>query len=119
MLACTESMLSSVEFGSDSTSCHTIIAFGGEDKKLRLGLTQAIVAMLIISTHLGLKAIAQGNFFTRGIIFGYTRMTEVGKVLPLLLLSDYANCNCRMFRGKSHVSASMYITNRWKTQRKF
>ena len=52
LLSCAESMQLSVEFGLEHQSNHTLIAFGGEDKKVCTGKTQAIMAMLIITTFL-------------------------------------------------------------------
>lgn len=97
---------------STSPTEYTLIGSGGEDKLAgQSGEKQAIIAMIIVATFLGVKAIHKKCLFNRAVVFGHVRVEgSDGMVTPYKMDMNFITRENTIKKGKP-IHAVTYLKN--------
>lgn len=81
----------------------------GEDKIVLNGQSQAIAAMLLLATKLGIVAINDNQKFNKAIIFGFVRTIAKKNIIPYKLVLDFFGKQSQIYRSKDEMAVCDYV----------
>ena len=81
---------------------------GGEDKLNNSGCgeEQTVAAMILVAATVAKKAIIEGNFFNKAIIFGLKREDGNDKTLLYKLVMDFMKQKSNLYKGRELMSTA-------------
>lgn len=98
------------EGGSESdTETETIYGDKLDDTSRSQG--QLVAAMILTATTVGNVAITEGNFFTKAIVFGFTRQIKDDQIIVYRMEMDFKNRKTTLYKGEDSINTATLIFN--------
>ena len=91
----------------------TLYRASGEDKthSASKGQGQLVAAMMLTATTIGKVAISKNQFFTKAVIFGFTRQTSDNTSVIFRMEMDFESQETRLYKGKDPVDTATLLLN--------